>query len=81
MGQTLAGGLSALGRFTIGAMIDTQEPHELFGATYESSLDAVDASTIDVVIDFSSPDGVVASATWCAANGIGLVVGTTGALE
>ena len=33
---------------------------------------------VDVVIDFSSPEGVVASAQWCAANGKGLVIGTTG---
>ncbi len=78
MGQILAGGLSALGRFTIGALVDVQTPHELFGATYASSWEGVDASTIDVVVDFSSPEGVVASAAWCAANGVGLVIGTTG---
>ena len=78
MGQTLASGLSALGRFSIAALVDTREPAELFGATYASSWDDVDASTIDVVVDFSSPEGVVASATWCAAHGVGLVIGTTG---
>jgi 4-hydroxy-tetrahydrodipicolinate reductase len=78
MGQTLAGGLSALGRFSIGALVDTREPEELFGATYAASWDGVDAAAIDVVVDFSSPEGVVASATWCAANGVGLVIGTTG---
>jgi 4-hydroxy-tetrahydrodipicolinate reductase len=78
MGQILAGALSATGRFTIGALVDTQEPHELFGATHVSSWDDVDDTTIDVVIDFSSPDGVVASAAWCAAHGKGLVIGTTG---
>jgi len=78
MGQILAGGLSELGQFTIGALVDAREPSELFGATYAASFDDVDASTIDVVVDFSSPEGVVASAAWCAANGKGLVVGTTG---
>ena len=78
MGQILAGGLSATGRFSIGALVDVQRPNELFGATYAASWDAVDASTIDVVVDFSSPEGVVASATWCTANGVALVVGTTG---
>jgi 4-hydroxy-tetrahydrodipicolinate reductase len=78
MGQTLAGGLRATGRFSIGALIDTREPDELFGATYASTLDGVDPSAIDVVIDFSSPEGVVASATWCAEHGVGLVIGTTG---
>ena len=77
MGQILAGGLSATGRFSIGALVDTREPHELFGATYASSWDGVDATTIDVVVDFSSPEGVVASATWCANHAKGLVIGTT----
>jgi 4-hydroxy-tetrahydrodipicolinate reductase len=78
MGQILAGGLSATGRFSIGALVDVRAPNELFGATYASSWDEVDASKIDVVVDFSSPEGVVASATWCGANGVGLVIGTTG---
>jgi 4-hydroxy-tetrahydrodipicolinate reductase len=78
MGQTLAGALSATGRFTIGVLVDAREPSELFGATYASSWDGVDAASVDVVIDFSSPEGVVASAAWCAANAKGLVIGTTG---
>ena len=78
MGQTLAAALSATGRFSIGALVDVRAPHELFGATYAASWDGVDAASIDVVVDFSSPEGVVASATWCAANGVGLVIGTTG---
>jgi 4-hydroxy-tetrahydrodipicolinate reductase len=78
MGQILAEGLSALGRFSIGALIDDQAPRELFGATYAPSWDDVDATTIDVVIDFSSPEGAVTSATWCASHGVGLVIGTTG---
>jgi 4-hydroxy-tetrahydrodipicolinate reductase len=78
MGQTLAGGLSATGRFSIGALVDTREPSELFGATYSPSWDGVDATSIDAVVDFSSPDGVVASATWCVAHGVPLIIGTTG---
>jgi 4-hydroxy-tetrahydrodipicolinate reductase len=78
MGQILANGLRATGRFAIGALVDVHEPSELFGATYASSWEGVDATKIDVVIDFSSPEGVVASAQWCAAHGVGLVIGTTG---
>jgi 4-hydroxy-tetrahydrodipicolinate reductase len=78
MGQILAEGLSATGRFSIGALVDVKEPTQLFGATYAASWDGVDAATIDVVVDFSSPQGVVASATWCAQHGVALVVGTTG---
>jgi 4-hydroxy-tetrahydrodipicolinate reductase len=78
MGQILAGALSSLGQFSISALIDAREPSELFGAAYASSFDGVDAGSIDVVVDFSSPEGVVASAAWCAAHGKGLVIGTTG---
>jgi 4-hydroxy-tetrahydrodipicolinate reductase len=78
MGEIIAGGLALLGRFSIVALVDTRQPRELFGAAYASSFDDLDADTIDVVVDFSSPEGVVASATWCAAHAKGLVIGTTG---
>ncbi|HEY1761033.1 MAG TPA: 4-hydroxy-tetrahydrodipicolinate reductase [Acidimicrobiales bacterium] len=77
MGQALAEGLSALG-YQLVALIDVHEPRDLFGALYASSLDALDESSVDVVIDFSSPEGVVSSATWCADHGVALLVGTTG---
>jgi 4-hydroxy-tetrahydrodipicolinate reductase len=73
--------LSATGRFRIAVLVDVREPHELFGATYAPSWDDVDAKGIDVVVDFSSPEGVVASARWCATHGVALVVGTTGLTE
>jgi 4-hydroxy-tetrahydrodipicolinate reductase len=81
MGQALGEGLSALGEFTVAALVDEHEPRELFGGRYASSLNSVGTTTIDVVIDFSSPEGVIESATWCAAHGVALVVGTTGLSE
>ena len=78
MGQALAEGLGALEEFSVAALVDAQTPRELFGATYASSLDALDSTTVDVVIDFSSPEGVVTSATWCAAHRVALIVGATG---
>jgi len=78
MGQVLAEGLGALEQFSIAALVDEHEPRELFGGTYAAVLDGLDASNIDVVIDFSSPEGVARSATWCATNGVALVIGTTG---
>jgi len=78
MGQILGAGLSGLGRFTIVTMVDVHEPRDLFGATYAPSFDTVDPSVVDVVVDFSTPEGVVGSAAWCAQNGIALVIGTTG---
>ncbi|HUY43755.1 MAG TPA: 4-hydroxy-tetrahydrodipicolinate reductase [Acidimicrobiales bacterium] len=78
MGQALARGLSALGDFNVAALVDTREPPALFGAHFFSRIEDLDASSIDVVIDFSSPDGVASSAAWCATHGVALVVGTTG---
>lgn len=81
MGQVLAEGLSATGRFAIAALIDQREPRELFGARYGASLDDCDAAGIDAVVDFSSPEGVVRSAQWCAQHAVPLVVGATGLTE
>lgn len=78
MGQALGEGLGALGEFSLLALVDDHEPSDLFGAAYASSLDEIDPKRVDVVINFSSPLGVVTSATWCAENGVALVIGTTG---
>jgi 4-hydroxy-tetrahydrodipicolinate reductase len=78
MGQALGEGLGVLEEFSLLALVDDHEPSELFGAAYASSLDEIDPKKVDVVINFSSPQGVVTSATWCAENGVALVIGTTG---
>jgi 4-hydroxy-tetrahydrodipicolinate reductase len=77
MGQALAEGLSANG-YGLVALVDVHEPRELFGARYLPALTALDGNGVDVVIDFSSPEGVATSAGWCAEHGVALVVGTTG---
>ncbi|HUY16481.1 MAG TPA: 4-hydroxy-tetrahydrodipicolinate reductase [Acidimicrobiales bacterium] len=78
MGQALGEGLSALEQFSLFALVDEREPPQLFGALYAATLDDVDPTKVDVVINFSSPQGVVASATWCGENAVALVIGTTG---
>jgi len=78
MGQALAAGLGALGEFKVTALVDTSPPRELFGAAHATSLEEVDPSSVDVVIDFSSPEGVVVSARWCRDHRVALVVGATG---
>jgi 4-hydroxy-tetrahydrodipicolinate reductase len=78
MGQALAEGLGALEEFFVVALVDEHAPHHLFGATYATALDEVDAKRVDVVIDFSSPGGVTNSAAWCQSHGVALVVGATG---
>jgi 4-hydroxy-tetrahydrodipicolinate reductase len=78
MGQAIAEGLDGVGDVTVVVLIDVHEPRELFGATYLPSIKNLDASLVDVVVDFSVPESVVESAQWCASNGVALVVGTTG---
>jgi len=78
MGQALAEGLGGTDAFSVVALVDVCEPRALFGARYAPSLVDIDASSIDVVIDFSTPEGVADSASWCALHGVALVIGATG---
>ncbi len=78
MGQAMAAGLGERGDFKITALVDVATPRDLFGATFFSKISDIDPSTIDVVIEFSSPESVAISADWCATNKVGLVIGTTG---
>jgi 4-hydroxy-tetrahydrodipicolinate reductase len=78
MGQVMARGLGALSQFSVVALVDLCEPDELFGALYASSLDDLDPTSVDAVVDFSNPEGVVSTARWCASHGVALVVGATG---
>jgi 4-hydroxy-tetrahydrodipicolinate reductase len=77
MGQALGAGLSDAG-YRVIALVDVHEPRELFGARYVTALDELGSDVPDAVIDFSTPEGVVTSANWCANHGAALVVGTTG---
>ncbi len=78
MGQSLAELLGAQDDLTVSALVDVHEPRELFSARYLEALSDLDASGIDVVVDFSSAASVVTSANWCAEHGVALVIGTTG---
>lgn len=77
MGQALGAGLSEAG-YRVIALVDVNEPRELFGARYVANLEALGSDVPDVVIDFSTPEGVATSAAWCAEHGVALVVGATG---
>lgn len=81
MGQAVASGLGVVDDLTVVALVDVHEPSDLGGARYLASLDDLERSGVDVVVDFSTPDGVVSSAKWCARNGVALVVGATGLSE
>ncbi|MDE3223198.1 MAG: 4-hydroxy-tetrahydrodipicolinate reductase [Acidobacteriota bacterium] len=81
MGQALARGLAAHEGLEVVALVDEHPPASVAGAIGVADLNACDALSLDVVIDFSSPQGVLTSAQWCAAHGVALVVGTTGLTE
>jgi 4-hydroxy-tetrahydrodipicolinate reductase len=78
MGQILAVGLAAEPEFSVVALVDVQEPDDLHGAKHVTTLDELGPDAVDVVVDFSTPEGAVASATWCAQQAVALVIGTTG---
>ena len=77
MGQALAEGLAGRGHEIVG-LVDDREPAALFGAVHRAALEALQPGSVEAVVDFSSPEGVLASARWCAAHRVPLVVGATG---
>jgi 4-hydroxy-tetrahydrodipicolinate reductase len=81
MGQAVAAGLTGVDDLTVVALIDVYEPRDLVGARYLSSIDDLDSADVDVIVDFSVPEGVVKSALWCAQHGVALVIGATGLTE
>ena len=78
MGQVMAEGLGRESDLEVRALIDVAPPARSYDAIVATSLESLEASSLDAVVDFSTPEGVLASAAWCAAHGVGLVVGTTG---
>ncbi len=78
MGQVMAQGLGSFAEFSVIALVDRSPGPAREGAEWFTSLELVDATSIDVVVDFSTPEGVVASARWCAKHATPLVVGATG---
>ena len=81
MGQSLAEHLNNFDDLVVSFLVDPHEPAQLFGAAYHTSVDDLDPAQVDVVVDFSQPASVVASAGWCAEHHCGLVIGTTGLSE
>jgi len=81
MGQAVATGLSTRDDLTVVALVDVYEPRDLVGARYVSTIEDLDSAEVDVVVDFSVPEGVVRSADWCAKHAVALVIGATGLTE
>lgn len=76
-----------LGYGKMGQMIDqlaTQKGHNIvarINIDNRSVLSELDASSVDVAIDFSQPSAAVDNIYWCMNHGIPAVVGTTGWLD
>ena len=78
MGQTIASALADQPDIAVSVLIDVRAPELLFGARHVSSLDEIDEGTIDVMVDFSTVETTRKTATWAAARGIPMIIGTTG---
>jgi 4-hydroxy-tetrahydrodipicolinate reductase len=78
MGQAMAEGLSAFGDISLVALVDSNEPRELFGARWARSIDELADTSVSHVVDFSIPEAIPTLSLWCAANKVSLVTGTTG---
>lgn len=78
MGQAMARGLGALDDFDVAVLISPSEPADLMGARWLRALDEADLRDVDAVVDFSTPEGLVCSAHWCARHARLLVTGVTG---
>jgi 4-hydroxy-tetrahydrodipicolinate reductase len=61
------------------ATVDPQHTGlEIGGTSVVASADELDPTGVDVAIDFTRPDAVMANARWCVANAVHVVIGTTG---
>ena len=77
MGQIMAECLGERPDMTVVALVDPNEPRDCFGAQHLTSVQEL-AKELDAVVDFSTPDTVVATAAWCADHHVALVIGATG---
>jgi 4-hydroxy-tetrahydrodipicolinate reductase len=61
----------------IGAVVSPRQPRWDSSPPWFSELGQADSS-VDVLIDFSLPDGTVTAADWCRDSGVALLSGVTG---
>ena len=66
MGQIMAAGLTEIHDVEVTTFVDVNEPLQLRGATWVTSIDEAKDVDADVVVDFSNAQGVASSLVWCA---------------
>ena len=78
MGRTVCAAVASDPDCELVAAIDTESGDRVEGIEVVASPDALLASGVGVVVDFTHPSAVMGNIRWCLANGIHTVVGTTG---
>jgi 4-hydroxy-tetrahydrodipicolinate reductase len=78
MGQAMTDGLHQLSDFTVVGLVDPTKPSHAVDIPWFQSINEVDPSSVDAVVEFSVPTSVPPTAQWCGKHGKSLVVGTTG---
>lgn len=75
-GMELAGVTERSGSESVGRDAGEVAGIETLGVAIVSDINAIPGA--DVIIDFTAPEATLAHATFAAANGVGMVIGTTG---
>ena len=78
MGQIMAEGLSQGADLEVTTLVDVNEPAQLRGSSWVKSIEEAKDVDVDVVVDFSTAQGVASSLFWCAKHKKHLVIGATG---
>ena len=78
MGQIMAEGLSQGTDLEVTTLVDVNEPAQLRGSSWVKSIEEAKDVDVDVVVDFSTAQGVASSLVWCAKHKKHLVIGATG---
>lgn len=79
MGRTVAGAVAGDPELTLAAAVDPAGTGaQVEGVTVAASIEALSSERAQVAVDFTHPDAVMGNVRWCLANGIHVVVGTTG---
>ena len=78
MGQTLSHEIAERDEFELTYLVDPLEPLFLASAQWVSEVTGVDATKVDVMLDFSTLSGASVSLQWCLDHDVAIVVGATG---
>jgi 4-hydroxy-tetrahydrodipicolinate reductase len=78
MGRTVCAAVTSDPECELVAAVDTEVGETVEGVGVSGSPDALVAADAEVAVDFTHPSAVMGNIRWCLAQGIHIVVGTTG---